>query len=487
MAGMTGYKHHTKAILSLGVPLVGSHVAQFAITLTDTIMLGWYDVTALAAQVLASGFFFIIFITGSGFAWAVTPLVAEAEARGDTTQARRATRMALWLVTLYTIVTLPVMLFAELIFLAIGQEAVIAELAGVYLKVAGLGLLPAVVVMVFKSFLSALERTRVILIVTLAAVVVNVAFNGVLIFGNLGFPEMGILGAAVASVGTQLVSVLLLIVYILRKLPEHTMFQRMWRPDWEAFGRVFHLGVPIGMTTLAEVGLFSASSVMMGWLGERALAAHGIALQISSLTFMIHIGLSNAATVRAGRALGRRDWTGMRDGAWAAIAVSLLVALATIALFLLMPEPLIGLFLDPDDPRRSEVIAIGAVLLAAAALFQLVDAAQVMAIGILRGVQETRVPMIIATISYWVVGLPVAYGLGFPLGWGGVGIWLGLAAGLAVAAILLMLWFWRRVYPRLSQGEGSLSADDEAVENAADSAALLVAADHDGVRPSPGP
>ena len=110
-----------------------------------------------------------------------------------------------------------------------------------------------------------------------------------------------------------------------------------------------------------------------------------------------------------------------------------------------------------------------------------------MAIGILRGVQETRVPMIIATISYWVVGLPVAYGLGFPLGWGGVGIWLGLAAGLAVAAILLMLWFWRRVYPRLSQGEGSLSADDEAVENAADSAALLVAADHDGVRPSPGP
>ncbi|WP_136634644.1 MATE family efflux transporter [Pseudooceanicola onchidii] len=449
MITAAAFRTHVRALLTLGLPLVGSHVAQFAITLTDAVMLGWYDVTALAAQVLAGGFFFIIFITGSGFAWAVTPLVAEAEGRGDTTQARRATRMALWLVTLYTALTFPVMFFSEPIFRAIGQEEEIAISAGLYLRIAGFGLLPAVVVMVFKSFLSALEMTRVILWVTIAAVFVNAGVNWLLIFGNLGFPELGIRGAAWASVVTQLASMLLLVVYIVRRLPEHTMFQRMWRPDWEAFGRVFALGVPIGMTTLAEVGLFSASSVMMGWLGEVPLAAHGIALQIASVTFMVHLGLSNAATIRAGRAMGQADWTGLREGAITATALSLAAVGVTVVIFLTLPEALIGLFLDPADPQRGAVIAIGTVLLAAAALFQLVDALQVLAIGILRGVQETRVPMVIASISYWIVGLPIAYGLGFPAGLEGVGVWLGLAAGLAVAAVLLMLWFWRRVYPGL--------------------------------------
>lgn len=443
------FRTHTRAILSLGLPLIGSHVAQFAITLTDTVMLGWYDVTALAAQVLAGGFFFVIFITGSGFAWAVTPLVAEAEGQGDTTQARRATRMSLWLVTLYALVTLPAMIWSTPLFRAIGQEEDVAVLAGSYLSIAGIGLLPALVVMVFKSFLSALERTRIILLSTIGAVFVNAAVNGVLIFGHLGFPEMGIRGAAVASVFTQLATAVILILYILRRLPEHTMFQRMWRPDWEALARVFALGVPIGLTTLAEVGLFSASSVMMGWLGKLPLAAHGIALQIASLTFMAHLGLSNAATVRAGRAMGARDHDALRDGAVTATVLSLGVALVTVAVFLLIPGVLIGLFLDPQDPQRAEVIAIGVVLLAAAAVFQLVDAAQVLAIGILRGVQETRVPMIIATVSYWLIGVPVAYGLGFPAGLGAVGIWLGLAVGLSLAAIFLMLWFWRRVYPRV--------------------------------------
>lgn len=452
MNRITKYLPHIGALLTLGLPLVGSHVAQFAITMTDAIMLGWYDVTALAAEVLAGGFFFLIFITGSGFAWAVTPLVAEAEAKGDTTQARRATRMALWLVAIYTAIMLPVMFFSETIFLAIGQTPEIAAQAGIYLAIAGLGLLPANVVMVFKSFLSALERTRIVLWVTLAAVVANAALNYVLIFGQFGMPELGIRGAAIASVGTQIFSALLMVVYIQRVLPEHTMFQRFWRPDWEAFKQVFSLGVPIGLTTLAEVALFSAASVMMGWLGEVPLAAHGIALQIASLTFMVHLGMSNSATIRAGKALGKRDWEGMKDGAIAAFGLSLIAACLTIILFLTLPETLVGLFLDPDDPQRDAVIVLGVGMLAAAALFQLFDAAQVMAIGILRGVQETRLPMYIATVSYWFIGLPVAYGLAFPLGLNGVGVWLGLAAGLAVAAVFLNLLFWWRTYPRLTAG-----------------------------------
>ncbi|WP_052418131.1 MATE family efflux transporter [Pseudooceanicola atlanticus] len=459
MATQNPYRKHAAALMSLGLPLIGSHVAQFAITLTDAMMLGWYDVTALAAQVLAGGFFFAIFITGSGFAWAVTPLVAEAEAKGDETQARRVTRMSMWLVVLFSLLLLAPMLSAGPILRATGQEPDVARLADNYLDIAGWGIVPALIVMVLKSYLSALERTRIILWITLAAVVVNAIANALLIFGLFGFPELGIHGAAIASTITHLASMLLLVAYIRRTLPEHALFQRLWRPDWEAFFRVFHLGAPIGLTTLSEVGLFTASSFMMGWLGAGFLAAHGIALQIISVVFMIHVGLSNAATIRAGRALGAADWQGLRDGAVTAIALSGMVVALTIVLFLALPESMIGLFLDPGDPKRDMVIAIGVPLLAAAALFQTGDAAQIMAVGLLRGVQNTRVPMLIAVVSYWVIGVPVAYGMGFGLGWGGVGIWLGLAAGLATAAVLLMLWFWRRVYPELVRRDAALPPD----------------------------
>jgi len=220
------------------------------------------------------------------------------------------------------------------------------------------------------------------------------------------------------------------------------MFSRLWRPDWEALARVFRLGWPIGLTNLAEVGLFAASSVMMGWLGTLQLAAHGIALQVTSVIFMVHVGLSNVATVRAGQAQGRGDGRGLRDGALVVLAVSGGVAVCTVGLFLGLPELFIGLFLDPADPARDAVIAIGRTLLAAAALFQVVDAAQVLSLGLLRGVQDTRVPMVIAGLSYWAVGVPASYVLGFGLGLGGPGIWLGLALGLALAGVFMLWRFW---------------------------------------------
>ena len=182
---------------------------------------------------------------------------------------------------------------------------------------------------------------------------------------------------------------------------------------------------------------------MMGWLGTLSLAAHGIAMQLASVTFMVHIGLANATTVRAGQAFGLRDRALLRSGAIAAASLSGGFALFTVAIFLLFPEPLIGVFMSPNEPDRAGVMAIGVGLLAAAALFQLTDAGQVMALGLLRGVQDTKVPMVIAAISYWIIGIPISYILGITLGFGGVGIWLGLAIGLAVAAVLLSLRFWR--------------------------------------------
>jgi len=436
------YRQHARAVLGLGLPLVGSHVAQFAITLTDALMLGWYSVEALAAEVLGGTMFFVLFIMGSGFAWAVMPMVASAEASGEGAQVRRVTRMGLWASVLFGLVTLPLMLGSETVFGLLGQAPATSALAADYLIIAGWGILPALMVMVLKSYLAALERTAVVLWITLAAVAMNIVVNYLLIFGNLGFPELGVRGAAIASLAVHIGSLLALMVYVRLVAPEHALFTRLWRPDWDALTRVFRLGWPIGITNLAEVGLFAAASVMMGWLGTLPLAAHGIALQVTSVVFMVHVGLSNAATVRAGQAFGRGDGQGLRDGARVVLGLSGAVALVTMTLFLALPDPMIGLFLGPDDPDRAAVIEIGRGLLAAAALFQLVDAAQVMALGLLRGVQDTRVPMVIAALSYWAVGVPVSYVLGFTLGFGGAGIWLGLAAGLALAGVFMLLRFW---------------------------------------------
>ena len=436
------YRQHLRAVIGLGLPLVGSHLAQFAITLTDAVMLGWYSVEALAAEVLGGTLFFVLFIMGSGFAWAVMPMVASAASSGEEAQVRRVTRMGLWASAMFALACLPLTLGSATLFLLMGQDPATSALAGDYLAIAGWGILPGLMVMVLKSALAALERTGVVLWVTLAAVALNILVNYALIFGNLGMPELGVRGAAIASVSVNLASFIVLAIYVQRVMPEHAMFARLWRPDWEALGQVFRLGWPIGITNLAEVGLFAASSVMMGWLGTLQLAAHGIALQVTSVMFMVHVVLSNVATVRAGQAQGRGDGPGLRAGARVVLMVSGLVALGTVVLFLAVPEALIGLFLSPDDPDRPAVIAIGVMLLAAAALFQMVDAAQVMALGLLRGVQDTRVPMVIAALSYWAVGVPASYVLGFPLGLGGPGIWLGLALGLALAGVFMLWRFW---------------------------------------------
>ncbi|MDP5360292.1 MAG: MATE family efflux transporter, partial [Paracoccaceae bacterium] len=183
---------------------------------------------------------------------------------------------------------------------------------------------------------------------------------------------------------------------------------------------------------------------MMGWIGAIELAAHGIAIQLASLTFMVHIGFSQAATVRAGRALGRKDEPSLRRGGITAIGMSALYAVVTSLIFLSIPDTLVSLFIDPNEPERATLLRIGASLVMVAALFQLVDGLQVLALGLLRGVQDTTVPMVMATISYWVIGLPVSYILAFPLGYGAVGLWLGLVIGLAVAAALLLWRFWAR-------------------------------------------
>lgn len=439
---------HLRAVSLLGFPLVGGHVAQFAIGMTDSIMLGWYGAAALAAVTLAGSYFFVFFLMGAGFAIAVMPLVAAAAGAGEERQIRRATRMGLWLSLLYGVAAMPVLLYSEQILLSLGQKPEVAEPASAYLQLAGWGLFPALLVMVLKSYLAALERTQIVLWITILAAVVNGLVNYALIFGNWGAPELGIAGAAYASIATQTVSLLAVGAYALWVLPEHEILKNFHRPDWEMFARVFKLGMPIGLTNLSEVSLFAASAMMMGWLGTILLAAHGVAMTLAGLTFMVHLGLSNAATIRAGNAYGRGDRAHMALGAQVVIVMSLVMALIGIAAFLLLPDQLISLFLDPNEPNKPEILIVGASLLAMAALFQLADGMQVIALGVLRGVQDTNWPMVIAALSYWAIGVPASYLFGFTFGWGGVGVWSGLVLGLSFAGVFLMLRFWRHSIKR---------------------------------------
>ncbi len=440
---------HAKAVAVLGLPLIGGHLAQMAIGVTDTVMLGWYGVEALAAVTLASTYFFVLFIFGSGFAWAVMPMVASYQAENDEVSIRRATRMGLWLSFGFALLALPAMIYAAPILRLMGQQDTVVSDAADYLGVAGWGILPALFVMVLKSYLAALERTQVVLWITVAAAVTNVIVNYALIFGNWGAPELGVVGAAIASLSTQIVSLVGVVIYVKFALPQHDLFRRIWRADWDMLAQVFRLGWPISITSLSEVGLFAASAVMMGWLGTVPLAAHGIAVQLASITFMVHLGLSNAATVRAGNAHGRRDPDHLARGAVVATALSLVFSVVTVAVFVLFPDALIGIFVLEDEPAKVQILQIGVGILFMAGLFQLVDGLQVIALGVLRGVQDTRMPMIYAAVSYWVVGVPCSYILGFTFGLEGIGVWAGLGIGLGVASILLNLRFWRTVLPRV--------------------------------------
>ena len=438
---------HARETLALGLPLAGSHLAQMALHVTDVVMMGRYGVVPLAAVVLGASFFFVVYVLGSGFAKAVMPMVAAALGRGDEAQVRRDTRMGLWLSILYGLVFMPVFWWSGAILLALGQDAEVSAIAQSYLRIVGFGLVPALCVTVLQSYLSALGRTQVVLWVTIVAVLLNISVNYALIFGNWGFPELGARGAAIATILTQVMSLIVLGLYanVLPGLRRYHLFQRFWRPDWHAMGQVWRLGVPIGLTGLAEGGMFQASALMMGWIGTVELAAHGIALEVAALTFMLHVGLSSAATIRIARFGGRGDRVALRDAAKMAILISLGVALASVTLFLSVPEPIVSLFLDMDKPESATIVAYGSVLLMVAALFQLADGMQVIALGLLRGVQDTRVPMVLATVSYWLIGIPCSYVLAFPLGYGGVGLWLGLVVGLVCASASLMWRFWRLV------------------------------------------
>ena len=438
---------HFRATFALGVPLIGAQLAQLGIHTTDVVIVGRLGAVHLAALVLSSQFFFTLFIFGSGFANAVMPMVAQAYGRGDPVAVRRAVRMGMWVVLLYSALTAAIFYNAERILLYAGQKPEVAALAGGYLKIVQWGMAPALLFMTLRGLVSAVGRAGIVLYVTITILSINAFFAYALVLGRFGFPALGIEGAAIVSVAVNILSFLLLTAYIQWRpeMRRYELFVRFWRPDWPAFREVVHLGLPIGFTMLAEVSLFTGASLLMGNIGTLELSAHGIALQLASIAFMIPLGLAQAGTVRVGVAHGRADHLAVVRASLAVLAVAVVISISGGVLFASIPTKLAAIFLDEAGKDSAAVLAIAGPFVVIAGIFQLVDGLQAIAAGLLRGLKDTRIPMVMALISYWPIGFFCAWFFAFPAGFGGVGIWFGFVGGLAAAAILLNWRFYRLV------------------------------------------
>ncbi|WP_306258215.1 MATE family efflux transporter [Pararhizobium sp. IMCC21322] len=440
------WRTHFAQTLSLSVPLVGIQLAQAAIGITDTLMVGRLGAAELAALALATAFFFTLFIVGLGLTQAVLPLAAEAQGAEDPIMLRRTIRMGFWVASGYTILAIAILFNTEAILLFAGQTPETVRFASGYIGIAKWALLPMLMFMNLRAFYTVLDCANIMFAINILGVVANIALNYMFIFGNWGAPELGVEGAAVATLGTAtltLAGMVLLSLYD-KRMKNFEIYGRFWRVDTEILRRIIRLGFPIGMTLLAEVGLFAAATILVGRIGTLELAAHGIVMQLASLSFMVPLGLSNVATTRVALAYGRRNAEDLQRAAYATIILAVGFSGAAALVFLAIPTPLISLFLNAAREDTEAVVALAIPYLFLAALFQLVDGTQAVAAGALRGMQDTRMPMVIAIISYWIVGLGSGYVLAFPLGLGGVGVWTGLALGLAVAAILLMARFVMR-------------------------------------------
>jgi MATE family multidrug resistance protein len=437
-----------KASLALGWPLILTNLAQMALLTTDVILFGRLGADALAAGALAASLYQIFMIFCVGLVSATIPMLSMTlgRRRHAVREVQRTVRQGLWTAALVCIPVWIILWQAETILVFLGQDPVIAARSLPFMHTLQWALLPELGYIVLRSFLAAIERPAWALLVAVAAIVFNALAAWSLIFGHLGLPALGLRGAGIASASSSLLMFLglALVVTRQRQFRRYYLFDRFWQADWTRLVELWHLGIPIAITFTLETLVFYAAVIMMGTIGEISLAAHAIAMQIASTTFMVPLGFGQVATIRVGLAAGRADPHAATRAGWSAYALGVGFMGLMALLMWIAPRTLIGLFLDTDLAANQPVVALAAQFLAFAALFQIADGAQTVSAGMLRGLHDTRVPMLLAALGYWVLGVPIGAFLAFIVGWKGVGIWIGLATGLTLVAILLTLRWTRR-------------------------------------------
>jgi MATE family multidrug resistance protein len=435
------WRKELSATLTLAWPLILSNLTFAAIQATDVVLMGWLGPHELAAAALGINLTWPLGFAAFGLLTAASPMMATALGAKlrSVHEVRRSFRQSIWL-CLMLIVPLWLLLWnAESVILALGQEPALARDAAIFLRGYMWTMLPWLLFQAMRNFLASVERPGWVLAISAAGIVLNAVLGWALIFGRLGLPTLGIFGGGLASsiVWTLLALALLAVILSDRQFRRFHLFGNLWKSDWPRFWRMVRLGIPIGLAFAFEGAVFGAAAYIMGLIDAESLAAHAVALQIAALTFMVPWGLSQAATVRVGRALGRRDQAGVARSGWTAWALGVGFMAAMAALIWLFPRELVGLFLDRSS-ENARVIELAVTFLTVAAVFQIFDGSQVVAAGMLRGLHDTRVPMLFALFGYWVIGIGVGVWLAFERGWQGIGIWAGLATGLAIVAALMV-------------------------------------------------
>ncbi len=436
------WRGELRAMLALAWPLVLTNLSMALIGATDVLMVGWLGPTQLAAASLGFNLTMIGGIFSMGLVTASAPLLASelGRMRNSVREVRRTFRQSLWTGLIVCLPVWAILWHSEAILLAMGQLPHLASAAQDYVRAYMWSLLPFMWLIAMRNFLSAKEKPLWSLIIGVGGVLANALFNYALIFGHFGLPRLELVGAGIGSVLANLCMAAAMAVVLTRHrdFRRYRLFGRWWRSDWQRLREMWALGLPIGISMGLEGGVFSVAAILMGRIGEAALAAHAVALQIASVSFMVPMGLAQAATVRVGLGHGMRDPAMIRRAGWTGFALGTGFMTIMAGVILLMPMLLIGLFMDARLPANAQVVPLAAQYLLVAALFQVADGAQVVGQGMLRGLQDTRWPMLFAAFGYWVVGIGVGAWLAFEQGWDGVGIWAGLAVGLCIVAVLMI-------------------------------------------------
>ena len=433
--------------LKLATPVMLGMLGHTFVSLVDNIMVGQLGTAELAAVSLGNSFIFIAMSIGMGFSTAITPLIAEADSEKNFTKGKSSFKHGLFLCTVLSVLLFIIMLIAKPLMYLMKQPEEVVELAIPYLDLVAVSLIPLIIFQGFKQFSDGLSMTKYPMYATILANIINVVLNYVLIFGKLGFPQMGIVGAAIGTLVSRVV-MLFFLWWLLKgkeKSKAYVTNIKLFSLDNKMIKKVLNLGFPSAMQMFFEVAIFTAAIWLSGTLGKNPQAANQIALNLSSMTYMVAIGLSVAAMIRVGNQKGLKDFIELRRIAISIFLLGLSLAFVFAILFLVFHNMLPKMYVDFDDVNNlmdnSEVVSIAATLLLAAAIFQLSDSAQVILLGALRGLQDVKIPTIITFIAYWLIGFPISYYLGKEDVYGSFGIWIGLIAGLTSAAILLYFRF----------------------------------------------
>lgn len=431
-----------RGLLTLAFPVISVQLGMMAMGVVDTIMVGHVSPTALASVAVGNLYYYVVSIFAVGALMALDPVVAQAVGAGDHEGVARGVQRGMVLAAILCIPTILLLAPAPTILHWLRQPAEVVPLAGAYAQICIPGVAGMFAFVVLRQSLQALGRVKPIVITIILANLINAGLNWILIYGHLGFPALGVAGSAWSTTVSRIsmAPILLVLAWPLLK-PSLVPFRRA-ALEPQPLLRMAAIGAPIGVAHQLEYGVFGLVGLLMGSMGTSMVAGHQIALNLASVTFMVPLGLSSAAAVVVGHAVGKGDPLRVKQSALAALGVAVCFMGTTALIFLLFPGPLARVY-SVDAP----VLAVALALIPLAGVFQVFDGIQVTSIGVLRGLGDTRTPMIAAVAGYWVLGLPVSLWLGFTLGHGPVGLWWGLVVGLAIVAIFLLF----RVRWKLSQ------------------------------------